>query len=128
MVEGAPDAKKVLREFSQFCGLNTVLVAHYADFDAKFLGKAIKKNFLPLPGNPIFDSLKITKKKMLEASSQKLGDLARYLGDQINLDVNREDLHRALYDCEVLREVFFGLFAKVFSRKRLSYGQGHSFH
>jgi DNA polymerase III epsilon subunit family exonuclease len=120
MVEEAPDAKKVLGEFFRFCGLSTVLVAHNAAFDAEFLGKTLKKNSLPLPGNPILDSLKITKKSMVEASSQKLGNLAKKLGNQIHLDVNSEDLHRALYDCEVLREVFTVCLSKRFPEKDLT--------
>ena len=62
MVENAPPLQKVIPEFFRFCGLSTVLVAHNAPFDTEFLARAIKKNGMVMPGNPICDSLKITKK------------------------------------------------------------------
>jgi len=69
MVENAPPLKKIVAEFFRFCGLSTVLVAHNASFDTEFLAKALKKNGMMIPENPILDSLKVTKKIMMEASS-----------------------------------------------------------
>jgi DNA polymerase III epsilon subunit family exonuclease len=120
MVEDAPPLKKVIPEFFRFCGLSTVLVAHNAPFDTEFLAKAIKKNGMMVPGNPILDSLKITKKIMMEAASHKLENLAKKLGNQLNLALNRQVLHRALYDCEVLKEVFCACLRKRFQDRDLT--------
>ncbi|MFC1584584.1 PolC-type DNA polymerase III [Fibrobacterota bacterium] len=120
MVENAPAFKKVIPEFIKFCGISTVMVAHKADFDLEFLGKALKKHQMMIPGNPVLDSLKITKKIMVEATSHNLGNLARKLGDQIHLTLNRQGLHRALYDCEVLKEIFCACLRKRFQEKELT--------
>ena len=120
MVENAPPIKKVAADFLRFCGLSSVLVAHNAAFDTEFLAKAIKKNGMMVPQNPILDSIKITKKIMLEAPSHKLGELAKRLGNQIQLQVSSDKLHRALYDCEVLREVFCACLRKRFQEKDLT--------
>ncbi len=119
MVENAPPAKDVISEFMRFCGLSTVLVAHNAPFDAEFVALALKKGGLRIPENPIIDSLKITKKILVEAPSQKLGDLAKKLSSQININVKSDQLHRALYDCEVLKEVFCACLKKRFQAKDL---------
>ena len=120
MVEEAPGAKKVIGEFMRFCGLSTVLVAHNAAFDAEFLAKAVKKHGLMMPQNPVIDSLRITKKILVEAPSQRLGELAKKLHDQIKIQVDDENLHRALYDCEVLKEVFTVCLKKRFQVQELS--------
>ncbi len=120
MVENAPSADKIIPEFLKFCGISTVLVAHNAGFDAEFLTVALKKMKMRIPGNPIIDSLKITKKIMVEAPSHALGNLAKKLAGQLDLELNSGDLHRALYDCEVLREVFLACLRKRFQDKDLT--------
>ena len=114
MVENAPPIQEVLPQFIKFCGLSTVLVAHNAEFDAKFLRKAIKTHSLNQLNNPIVDNLKISRKIMPEAPSQKLGELAKRLRREMTLNLNSVNLHRALYDCEVLAHVFVAV-----CRKRL---------
>ena len=120
MVEDAPQGKKVVSEFMRFCGLSTVLVAHNAGFDTAFLALAIKKYGLMTPHNPVIDSLKITKKILIEAPSQRLGELAKKLSGQIKIEVDEDNLHRALYDCEVLKEVFVACLKKRFHIKDLT--------
>jgi DNA polymerase-3 subunit epsilon len=120
MVEDAPPCKKILGEFMRFCGLSTVLVAHNAPFDAEFLAHALKKYGLIISQNPIIDSLRITKKIMPEATSQKLGNVAKRLSNQLNISVNNDELHRALYDCEVLKEVFAACLRKRFQESELT--------
>jgi len=120
MVDDAPPAKKVLTEFIRFCGLSTVLVAHNAAFDSEFLAKTLKRNGMMIPQNPVIDSLKVSRKIMLEAPSHKLGELAKRLGNQLSLKVDEANLHRALYDCEVLKEVFTACLRKRFQEKELT--------
>jgi DNA polymerase III subunit epsilon len=120
MVENAPAAKDVLIEFIRFCGLSSIVIAHNASFDAEFIAKTLKKNSMVIPQNPIIDSLKITKKMMPESPSHKLGNLAKKLADQMDLNVNQEQLHRALYDCEVLKEIFTVCIRKRFQENELT--------
>jgi DNA polymerase III epsilon subunit family exonuclease len=105
MVEDAPGLQSVLQGFFRFCGLSSILVAHNASFDASFLAKGIRRHCLVIPQNPIVDSLKLIRKILPEYASHKLGEVARKLGDQTGLALKQSELHRAAYDCEVLKEV-----------------------
>jgi DNA polymerase III subunit epsilon len=120
MVEGAPELKTVLQGFFRFCGLSSVLVAHNAAFDATFVAKAVRRNALVMPQHPVVDSLKFVRKLMPEYASYKLGEVARKLGDQTSLTVNEAELHRATYDCIVLKEVFTACLRKRFQDKDLA--------
>lgn len=123
MVETAPELKTALAGFIKFCGLSPILVAHNASFDAAFIGRAVRKTGLVMPQNPILDSLKIVRKILPEYASHKLGEVARKLGEQTGLSLNRGDLHRAAYDCLVLREVLCACLRKRFQDKDLAMDQ-----
>ncbi|MGL1936376.1 MAG: 3'-5' exonuclease [Fibrobacterales bacterium] len=118
-VEDAPGITGVLADFTKFCGISTILVAHNASFDARFLQSELAENNLPLIKNPIVDSLAISKKIMPESPSHKLGNLAKRLRRQMNITLDSENLHRALYDCEILREVFVAILRKRFKQTDL---------
>lgn len=120
MVENAPDLKTALQGFFRFCGLSTVLVAHNAEFDTKFIAKGVRKHALVVSQNPVFDSLKFVRKLMPEYSSHRLGEVARKLGNQTSLSLNQEDLHRATYDCIVLKEVFTACLRKRYQDRDLT--------
>ena len=112
MVENAPAIKDVLKKFTVFCGQSSILVAHNASFDAGFLHVAYTKNPQLLPGNPIVDSLKVARSILPELKTHKLGDLAHMfqrIKGQISLSINNDEMHRAVYDCEMLMEVFIAL-------------------
>src|SRR5690606_4414339 len=119
MVENAPEPKDVLQKFFRFCGLSSVLVAHNAEFDTKFVARAIRRHGLVVPQNPVVDSLKCLRKIFPEYSSHRLGEVARKLGDQTGLVLSHGDLHRAAYDCMVLMEVFTACLRKRFQDKDL---------
>jgi DNA polymerase-3 subunit epsilon len=119
MVENAPDLKTVLQGFFRFCGLSSVLVAHNAEFDAKFVAKGVSRHGLVMPQQPVVDSLKFVRKILPEYSSHRLGEVARKLGSQTSLSLNQADLHRATYDCIVLMEVFAACLRKRYQDKDL---------
>ncbi len=121
-VEDAPAAAGVLKDFSKFCGISTILVAHNASFDMRFLQAELLENNIPLIKNPVVDSLAISKKIMPESPSHKLGNLAKRLRRQMNIKLDSENLHRALYDCEILKEVFVAILRKRFKDKDLQMG------
>ena len=123
MVENAPELKPVLTAFLRFCGLSSILVAHNASFDAAFLGKAIRKQGLAMPQHPIIDSLRVVRKIMPEYASHKLGEVARKLGDQTGMALSKGELHRATYDCQILKEVFCTCLRKRYQDKDLAMDQ-----
>jgi DNA polymerase III epsilon subunit family exonuclease len=123
MVENAPDLKTVLQGFLKFCGLSPILVAHNASFDAAFIARAVRKHGLVMPQNPIVDSLKVLRKILPEYASHKLGEVARKLSEQTGMALNKGDLHRAAYDCVVLKEVLCACLRKRYQDKDLAMDQ-----
>lgn len=111
-VENARPIQEVLPDFFKFCGQSHILVAHNAPFDIRFLVTESKRHNLQMTKAPILDSLKISRKVMNEAPSHALGELARRLRREVKLNLNSENLHRALYDCEVLAQVFIAILRK----------------
>lgn len=111
MVENARPITEVLPEFFKFCGLASVLIAHNAPFDNDFFRHAIRDNNLSPIGNPVLDSLKLSRNIMREAASHKLGELAKRLRREVG-ELSSENLHRALYDCEILMKVFVAILNK----------------
>ena len=123
MVEDAPSLQSVLQGFFRFAGLSSILVAHNAPFDASFMAKGLRKHGMVMPQHPIIDSLKLVRKILPEYASHKLGEVARKLGDQTTLNLNREELHRATYDCVVLKEVLGACLPKRYPDKDLAMDQ-----
>lgn len=119
MVKDAPLPREVLLKFFGFCGINSIMIAHNASFDAAFLGRAVRKCQIPMPLNPIFDSLKMIKKIMPEYNSYKLKEIAKKLDGQTGISLEKDKLHRAEYDCIILREVFVVCLKKRFQNKDL---------
>ena len=123
MVESAPPPSEVLPNFLRFCGQNSVLVAHNGhSFDAPFLKEACRRAGIAVPRLPVLDSLKIARNIMRENGSFKLSDLAQRLAaaGEIKLRLEQGELHRALYDCQVLAQVMGRMVLKAVPEKDLS--------
>lgn len=123
MVENAPIAKDVLPAFLRFCGQSSMLVAHNGhSFDAPFLREACRRAGIATPRLPVLDSLKIARNLMRENGSFKLSDLALRLAasGEIKLKLEQGDLHRALYDCQVLAQVMGRMVLKAIPEKDLA--------
>lgn len=125
MVENAPLVADCLRQFTAFCGQDTILVAHNADFDTGFLKEAYEKNPQLLPGNPIIDSLRLSRSILPELKSHKLGEMAMLFKRQqlISMKIDSGDMHRAVYDCEMLMEVFVSLLKRRLKEKDWEMGK-----
>ncbi|MCF0223197.1 MAG: 3'-5' exonuclease [Fibrobacter sp.] len=125
MVENAPGINDALRKFTGFCGQGTILIAHNANFDASFLREAYKKNPQMIPGNPVIDSLVIARTVLPELTDEagkhnhKLGFLANMFQrrGEIAMKIESEKMHRAVYDCLMLMEVFVALLRRRFKEK-----------
>ena len=122
MLEDAPSAVEILPEFTRFCGQSTILIAHNAIFDARFLKRALVEGQMVIPQNPIMDSLLMSRRILPEAKVHKLGVLAKRFRRELTIELDDEALHRALYDCEVLRDVFVSLVRKQFLPEDLEMG------
>lgn len=118
-VQDAPAVGEAIKKFTAFCGQSSILIAHNANFDASFLRVAYQKNPQIIPGNPVIDSLAISKAILPEASSHKLGILAGMFQrrDEINMKIESDKMHRAVYDCLMLMEVFVALLRRRFKEK-----------
>lgn len=115
MVKEAPPLGQALPRFIRFCGFSSILVAHNASFDAEFIGRAIAAHRLPIPKNPIFDSLKLFRKISFEYASHKLGRIAERLQPELRIELRQQDLHRADYDCRVLAHVLAACLRRRFA-------------
>src|SRR6266704_2115247 len=90
MVKDSQPIQDVIPKFLKFCGINSIMVAHNAKFDAAFIGRAVRKCGIPMPLNPVFDSLKIIKKIMPEYNSYKLKEIAKKLDGQTMIKLDKE--------------------------------------
>ncbi len=95
MVSGHPPFVDTYKAFVRFVG-DSVLLAHNASFDVRFMQAEIERNHLePLP-NPVIDSLALFRKWYPAAPSHKLGALAEQLGIPTGSQHRAEDDSRTL--------------------------------
>ena len=119
MVENAPPVGECLKKFTAFCGQGTILLAHNANFDASFLRVAYAKNPQLVPGNPVIDSLVMARTILPELENHKLGYMAGLFMKRAEfaMKIDPAKMHRAVYDCEMLMEVFVALLRRRFKEK-----------
>jgi DNA polymerase-3 subunit alpha (Gram-positive type) len=118
-VENAPPVGDCLKGFTAFCGQGSILLAHNANFDASFLRAAYAKNPQLVPGNPVIDSLVVSRTILPELENHKLGYMAGLFKrrNEIAMNIDSEKMHRAVYDCEMLMEVFVAILRRRFKEK-----------
>jgi DNA polymerase-3 subunit epsilon len=103
MVADAPPAEKVIADFRVFVGSDeTVLVAHNAAFDMRFLKLKESSSGIRFE-NPVLDTLLLSAFLHDHAADHNLDAIAERLG------VDVVDRHRALGDARVTAEVFIRL-------------------
>lgn len=98
MVRGQPTIDVVLPAFHTFCS-DTVLVAHNAAFDMRFLELKEERTCLRF-NQPVLDTLLLSAVIHPNQTSHKLEDIAKRLGIEI------EGRHNALGDAYATGEVF----------------------
>lgn len=104
MVKDAPSFKEVGEAFSEFCGIDAVLVAHNNDqFDKLFLECEYKRASISLPQWHYVDSLKWARKYRSDLPRHSLQHLREVYGIAAN------QAHRALDDVMVLYQVFIAM-------------------
>ncbi len=95
----APGFAQVCPEFMAFVK-DTMLVAHNAGFDIRFIAHETHRNRVPFPPEPILDSLRLVRKWYPDLKHHGLESVAGHLG----IDPGRH--HRARDDAQTLAEVF----------------------
>lgn len=99
MLLSAPDIKQVIPSFRLFCQ-GTVIVAHNAHFDLRFLNSESERAGLFPLNNIAVDTLRLSRTVLPENHSWKQSALAY----QFNIDTGH--VHRAFDDAKVCGELF----------------------
>jgi ATP-dependent DNA helicase DinG len=102
----APETDQVIGDFLRFVG-GSVLVAHNADFDLRFLNEALEDaGYLAYAGE-VVDTLPLAQILWPRENSYALEALTR------SLEIVHENPHRALYDAKATGEVFMRLLERA---------------
>jgi len=112
MVKGGKNIKQALKDILEFIGDST-LVAHNATFDFGFLNEALKNNGMEKLKNPIIDTLPLSRYMFPKSRFHNLGATAR----QVSADYDEDEAHRAIYDAQVLSNVWQAMESKLLSTK-----------
>ncbi|WP_327086070.1 DEDD exonuclease domain-containing protein [Nonomuraea sp. NBC_01738] len=108
MVVAAPRIEAVLPSFLEFIG-GSVLVAHNAGFDTRFVKAACAAHGYPPPANPVVDTVDLARRVLTrdEVPNAKLGTLARFFHSPA------DPCHRALEDARATVHVLHGLIERA---------------
>jgi DNA polymerase III epsilon subunit family exonuclease len=104
VVADRPTIDLIMPKFLEFIGgPEVVLIAHNASFDVGFVGVDMARHAIPDPGNPILDTLVLSRHCLPFLGSYKLENLVRYF------KIPSQNYHRALADSFSVKEVFLSL-------------------
>ncbi len=105
MLAGASPARRVLPDFLDFLGdpTTTVLLAHHAVFDSRFLGHELDRAGLSIPAHLVIDTLSLARRKLPDWPDHRLSSLSR------GLDLGEESNHRALGDSLLVQRLWLAL-------------------
>ncbi|MEA1981494.1 MAG: exonuclease domain-containing protein [candidate division Zixibacteria bacterium] len=103
-VSSAEIAKPVLEKFIQFCGKDSILIAHNAPFDISFVSCELDRSELAFNNNLILDNIDIFKKLYPNCGSYALLSLSQ------KFKIADGQNHRALEDAELVRLLFLKAF------------------
>lgn len=100
MVKNAPTLKSILTKFSDFCGNDSILIAHNAPFDISFIGNSLNQLGLKFGENLILDTFDIYRRFFPSLRSYSLLNIAKHFG------IAQEQQHRALSDALLVYSLF----------------------
>ncbi len=99
MVRDAPPPEKAVPAFLEYVG-DDPLIAHNAPFDERFISFNCHKFEIPAPGNPLYDTLLLSRRLFPELRSHGLGSLTEVFA------IPHEVKHRGMPDVMGTRGVF----------------------
>lgn len=99
IVREAPTSPEALSRFIEFCGTESILVAHNAPFDISFIGNELDRAGLPYPLNPVLDTVDIYRRYFPGQPSYSLLFLSQ------SFDMARTQEHRGLSDAHLVRRL-----------------------
>lgn len=100
MVKNSPKFKDLSKNIVEVLS-DTVIVAHNAAFDIKFLNASLKGVGLPPLKNKVVDTLKLFKRALPKLENFKLGTVCKFL------EITNESAHRAMSDVIAMGRAFF---------------------
>jgi DNA polymerase III epsilon subunit family exonuclease len=100
MVQSCRTVEPVLQSFFDFCGPDSILIAHNAQFDISFVGCEADRVGLPLPENPVIDTVDIFRRRKPGLDSYSLISLAR------EFKMASDQNHRAADDAALVWRLF----------------------
>lgn len=106
MVKDAPKKEEVIKDFLNFIGTDSILVAHNADFDIGFIKYIVEKMGLEM-NHTYIDTLILAKMLYTELSKFKQSYIAKHLNIKV------EVAHRALDDVKTLTKIFKKMILKL---------------
>ena len=113
MVQGAPSEAEAVKSFFDFCGENSVLVAHNASFDTSFIKAACERNGIPYSFTHI-DTLALSRSMFPQLSKHKLDTIAKHL------KLGDFNHHRACDDAAMLAKIFQVMLKKLEEEYKVS--------
>lgn len=100
-----PKFAAIAEGFIEFLGDDSVLIAHNAPFDMKFINFELKKlGYQPYSNDRVVDTLEIAKRKHPMGPNSLDALCSRY-----NVDNSKREKHGALLDAELLADVYVEL-------------------
>ncbi len=111
MVHGRPLIGAVLKDFITFIG-ESILVAHNAQFDLRFLKAECERSGLPAVSNQVVDTLQFSRWTFPELGGYRQTRMAQVLGVKVL------SAHRAYDDAEVCGNIFLNLIKASAERQK----------
>ncbi|MFH2049801.1 MAG: exonuclease domain-containing protein [bacterium] len=99
-VADAPLAKEVMEDFIDFCGNDSILIAHNAPFDISFVGCELDRYEMKFGENIVIDTTDIFRRYYPSLASYSLLSLAQHFSI---VDIQS---HRALADAVIVQRLF----------------------
>lgn len=99
-VANAPTAEVVMERFIEFCGEDSILIAHNAPFDISFVGCELDRYEMQFSDNTIIDTTDIFRRYFPNLASYSLLSLAQHFSI---VDIQS---HRALADAVIVQRLF----------------------
>lgn len=105
MVADAPPVEAAIERFFTFAE-GAALVAHNASFDTGILASNAERVGVPLPGSPVYDSVRMTRRLVPNLWSYRLSSIVRSLG------IENGHFHRAHADAVMVGHLVKRLLAQ----------------